>query len=220
RFNDYGIGLFMQENMRGAENAFRRAFQFDTSYADAFINLARIDLQEGNLSSMAEKLDSAEKVKPDFYKTHYFRGLWDKMNGKLDDAIAELKIVHDRFPYDRNTITTTAQLYYLKGEYNTALDWCNKEFAIDPEDFTAHYDAFLSYNALGKTDSATLHREQYMVYRDDERVNEYALEYRVKHPADNNEADIIHEHLNSMLTADLKSKEKNVRSRFYSSIKQ
>jgi tetratricopeptide (TPR) repeat protein len=206
RFNDYGIGLFVQEDMRGAQNAFQRAFHFDTSYADAYINLARIDLQEGNLPAMAEELDRAEKIKPDYYKTHYFRGVWDKMNGKLDDAAREFDIVYDRFPFDRNTITTLAQVHYLKGEYATALEWCNKEFAIDPEDFTAHYQAFLCYNALGQPDSAALHREAYMTFRDDERVNEYALTYRVKHPSDNNEANPIHEHLNSMLINDMKRK--------------
>ena len=50
RFNDYGIGLLRQRDFRGALGVFRHLQALRPDYADAFINEARVHLEEGNLA--------------------------------------------------------------------------------------------------------------------------------------------------------------------------
>ena len=146
-------------------------------------------------------LDGADRAQPDFYKTHYFRGQLAKSRGEYDAALRELSIVNERFPLDRATITSIARVHYLRGDFSTSLDWCRRELAIDPEDFTAHYNAALCFRALGNADSGAFHEAEHHSYRMDEKVNEYALEYRLNHPEENVEADPIHEHLDDNAAA-------------------
>ena len=202
RFNDYGIGLYNQGDARGAAVAFRRGFDFDSTYADAYINLARIAMDEGNLADMIAAINRADQIKPDYYKAHYFRGQWYLQNGMYDSALHEFGIVYDRFPMDRMTIKTTARIYYLKGEYKTALEWCDKELAIDPEDFTSIYQASQSYRALGQPDSADAYLKLWAMFKPDERSPEFAHDFRIDHPSENTEADAIHEHGNSLAPAE------------------
>lgn len=198
RFNDYGIGLFIQGDIRGASDAFTRVTQIDPKWADGYINIARTAMNEGDIPTMKEALDNAERAQPDFYKTRYFRGQLYKMTGEYDKALSELNTVNARFPLDRSTINTITRLYYLKGEYARSMEWCRKELDIDPEDFTAHYSLALCFGALGQTDSARAHNAEYKSYKMDEKVNEYALPYRLANPDENNEADLIHEHPNDL----------------------
>ena len=47
RWNDYGIGLLLQGDLRGAEAAFLKVTEMEPGYADGFVNVARVRLQEG-----------------------------------------------------------------------------------------------------------------------------------------------------------------------------
>ena len=49
RWNDYGIGLLLQGDLRGAEAAFLRVTEMDPGYADGWVNVARARTQEGRM---------------------------------------------------------------------------------------------------------------------------------------------------------------------------
>ena len=49
RWNDYGIGLLLQGDLKGAEAAFRNVMAMDPAYADGPVNVARVQLQEGDV---------------------------------------------------------------------------------------------------------------------------------------------------------------------------
>ena len=48
RWNDYGIGLLLQGDLKGAERAFETVAKLDPQYADGWVNVARARIQEGN----------------------------------------------------------------------------------------------------------------------------------------------------------------------------
>src|SRR5262249_1367796 len=47
RWNDWGIGLLLQGDLRGAEYAFRKVTEAEPEYADGWLNVARAYIQEG-----------------------------------------------------------------------------------------------------------------------------------------------------------------------------
>src|SRR5262249_34602029 len=59
RWNDYGIGLLLQGDLRGAEAAFTKVTQMDPEYADGWVNVARGRVQEGNMQAAVEVLNKA-----------------------------------------------------------------------------------------------------------------------------------------------------------------
>ncbi|HET7099668.1 MAG TPA: multiheme c-type cytochrome, partial [Terriglobia bacterium] len=49
RWNDYGIGLLLQGDLKGAARAFRIVTKINPNYADGWVNVARALVQEGNV---------------------------------------------------------------------------------------------------------------------------------------------------------------------------
>ena len=49
RWNDYGIGLLLQGDLKGAEAAFLKVTKMEPSYADGWVNVGRARLTEGDL---------------------------------------------------------------------------------------------------------------------------------------------------------------------------
>src|SRR5262245_24539992 len=64
RWNDYRIGLLLQGDLRGAQAVFRKVTEMDPGYADVPVNVARAQLQEGDVDGAAAMLDQALKVAP------------------------------------------------------------------------------------------------------------------------------------------------------------
>ena len=74
RLNDYGIGLLLQGDLKGAEAAFLRVTRIDPGYADGWVNVGRARLTEGNLAGAEEALRKALAIDPNLAKTHFFLG--------------------------------------------------------------------------------------------------------------------------------------------------
>ena len=47
RWNDWGIGLLLQGDLKGAEYAFKKVTEAEPGYADGWLNVARALIQEG-----------------------------------------------------------------------------------------------------------------------------------------------------------------------------
>ncbi|HZV12506.1 MAG TPA: tetratricopeptide repeat protein, partial [Candidatus Kapabacteria bacterium] len=202
RFNDYGIGSFFEGDEKDASWAWKRTTVLDPTYADGYINLARIDMQEGYLDQMASDLANAEHAQPGYYKIKFFRGSLDKLEGKYPEALAELQQLSNDYPRDRETLDLIGRIYYLQNEYTTAIQWYQKELDIDPEDKTPYYNMMLCYRAMGDKDKAAQNEAAWRTYKDDEFQNEVTQKYRQGHSAANNEAQPIHYHEDSRYLMD------------------
>ena len=87
RWNDYGIGLLLQGDIKDAEAAFLKVTQMDPGYADGWVNVgARADpgRQHGGGREMLRK---ALTVDPELAKTHFFLGTALKSLGRYDEAL-------------------------------------------------------------------------------------------------------------------------------------
>ena len=194
RWNDYGIGLLLQGDIRNAEATFLKVTRMDPKYADGWVNVGRARVQEGNMAAAVEILRKALEVDPKLAKTHFFLGLALKSLGEYDEALQHLRAAADLYPRDRVVVNQLGRVLFLKREYKAAIAEFQKVLTIDPEDLQAHYNLMLCYQGLGDSAKATEEQALYMRFKADESAQAITGPYRQLHADDNNERQQIHEH--------------------------
>ena len=194
RWNDYGIGLLLQGDLRGASTVFAKVAELAKDKPDGPLNLARAKVQEGDLPAAKAALAEAEKRRPGWAKTAFFRAIVSKEEGRVEDAFSDLFLVEKKFPKDRNVLNQIARLNYVAGKYAEALPYIDRVLDIDGEDLTAHYNAMLCLKALGRTQEAAAEEKWYRYFKDDEQARSLAVAYRQKNPIANRESLPVHVH--------------------------
>lgn len=96
RWNDYGIGLLLQGDLKGAEAAFAKITEIDPKNADGWNNIGRVRVAEGNLEGAREVLRKALELKPELASVHYFYARVLKSEGDYDKAVEHLQRALDR----------------------------------------------------------------------------------------------------------------------------
>ncbi len=207
RWNDYGIGLFLQGDLRKAQKAFRKVTEIDPVYLDGWVNIARCNIKEGDMKGAEEMLNRAFEIQktipsgnPHRAKVHYFYALVQEAYGKYDLAIQHLQKAASQFPRDTRVRNVLGRMHFLKREYETALTHFQKTIEVDPEDLDAHYNMMRCYRALKNTPLANKSRKLYLRFKADESVDEITGIARRGDPHANLERQPIHEHTNSYPT--------------------
>lgn len=194
RWNDYGIGLLLQGDLRSARAAFTRVTELEPGYVDGWVNLGRVAVAEGALEEAREVLTKALEIDPDLARGHFFLGLVDKESGDYESALEHLRTAAAQYPKDRVVRNQTARVLFLERAYDAAIEELDHVLAIDPEDLMAHYTLMLAYRGAGELEKSQHHQALYERFKADEPSQELTREYREKHPHDNNERQPIHEH--------------------------
>jgi tetratricopeptide (TPR) repeat protein len=194
RWNDYGIGLLLQGDIKSAEAAFLHVTALEPGYADGWVNVARARIQEGDMAGAEQMLRQALTVDPKLAKTHFFLGTVLKNLGRYDEALTALGEAASQYPRDRVVLNQMGRVLFLQREFARAIDVFKQVLAIDPEDVQAHYNLMLCYQGLG--DTAGVEREQrlYLRFKADEASQAITGPFRQLNPLDNNERQAIHEH--------------------------
>jgi tetratricopeptide (TPR) repeat protein len=199
RWNDYGIGLLLQGDVRGAEGAFRRVTEIDEGYADGWVNIGRARLLEGNAAGAEKVLRRALVVDPDLAKTHFFLAMALKTHGRYEEAEGHLRHALGLYPRDRVVRNQLGRILFLRRQFAEAAEQFRRVLRVDPEDLQAHYNLMLCHQGLGDREGAARERELYMRFKADESAQVITGPYRRLHPHDNNERQSVHEHQSAPL---------------------
>jgi tetratricopeptide (TPR) repeat protein len=200
RWNDYGIGLLLQGDLKGAEAAFLKVTAMDPGYADGPVNVARAQIQEGDVAASLPMLEKALAIDPHLAKTHFFMGSALKTLGRYDEAIDHLRAAAASYPRDRVVLDTIGRIQFLQRRFDEAIATFQRALLVDPEDLQAHYNLMLCYQGLGNTALAAREQELYARFKADESAQVITGPYRLKSPDDNNERQQIHEHRTAAMT--------------------
>jgi tetratricopeptide (TPR) repeat protein len=196
RFNDYGIGMLLQGDLVAAKEAFERVTLLDPKYADGYVNLGRVLVQEGDESAAFPKLERALALQPDLASAHYFLALALKARGRYDEALQHLRAAAERFPRDRVVRNQIGRILFLKRHHSAAIAEFENTLRIDPEDLTAHYNLMLCYRALGREKEERREEALYTRFKADESAQAITGPYRRQNAEMNLERQPIHEHPN------------------------
>ncbi len=201
RWNDYGIGLFLQGDLKGAAAAFQRITEMDPSNPDGWVNMGRAAVQEGDMERARVVLDKALALNSSLARTHFFYAKVLRSEGNYDGAADHLRQVITQYPRDRVALNDLGRVLFLKREYKQAVQVLESVLAVDPEDLQAHYNLMLCYNGLGDEKQAHEHQVRYLRFKADESAQSITGPYRQLHPEDNNERQAVHEHVSVRLGA-------------------
>jgi tetratricopeptide (TPR) repeat protein len=185
RWNDFGIGLFLEGSEKGSQKGeLRQAEQVflkvaDLGRADGFVNLARVYQREGRIAEALTALEkaAAHKEPPAPWVITWLTGQINVRNAMFDQAIENFQQVLDtRIPerkidlsLDFFVINELAHAYYMKSHefkpdrderrsyLSQAIAAYRRTLAIDSEDVQAHYGLAQAYNdvAWGKLAAPT-----------------------------------------------------------------
>src|SRR5215467_14286288 len=194
RWNDYGIGLFLQGDLKAASAAFEKITEVDAQNPDGWTNIGRVLLQEGDTTGARKVLEKSLAIDAKLARTNFFYAKVLREDGDYDGAIAHLKTVLEQFPRDRVVHNELGRVLFLEKHYADAVAEFEKTLSIDPEDLQAHYNLMLCYNGLGNDAKAEEHKARYLRFKADESAQAITGPYRQAHPDDNNERQPIHEH--------------------------
>jgi len=195
RWNDYGIGLLLQGDLKAAQAAFEKVTDVDPQNPDGWLNIGRAALQEGDLPRARTVLEKALALNPNLARTNFFYGSLMKSTGDYDQAASHFQIVIAQYPHDRVALNNLGRILFLQRKYTDALKILQQALAVDPEDLQAHYNLMLCYNGLGDEKMAKEHQARYLRFKADEASQAITGPYRQLNPEDNNERQSIHEHV-------------------------
>jgi tetratricopeptide (TPR) repeat protein len=165
RWNDWGIGLLLQGDLKGAEYAFQRVTEAEPGYADGWLNVARTLIQEG-----------------------------EKADGDYDGALRSLEVTRQQYPRDRVVLNQIARIEFLQRKYAAAVETLQAVDAVDPEDVQMHYTLMLCYRGLGNAAGAEREEQLFRRFKADESSQSLTEERRRLNPEDNNERQAVHDH--------------------------
>jgi tetratricopeptide (TPR) repeat protein len=194
RWNDYGIGLLLQGDLKGAAAAFTKVTEADPKNPDGWVNIGRVAVQEGDMNRARVVLEKALQLSPDLARAHFFYARVLRSDGDYDGALKHLMLTLAQYPKDRVVRNEAGRVLFLQRKYADAIAQLNEAISIDPEDLQANYNLMLCYRGLKDNSRAADYEKRYMRFKADESAQSLTGNYRRLHPEDNNERQSIHEH--------------------------
>jgi tetratricopeptide (TPR) repeat protein len=195
RWNDWGIGLLQQGDIKAAEYAFKQVTVAEPGYADGWLNVARALIQEGETDQAKPYIAEALERDPSLGRIYFFKAMIEKAAGDYDAALASLRVASDKYPRDRVVLNQIARILFLDRRYADALQMLDRVAAIDPEDLQMHYTAMLCQRGLGHEALAAREEQLFRRFKADEASQAITQVRRAISPEDNNERQPIHEHV-------------------------
>jgi tetratricopeptide (TPR) repeat protein len=201
RWNDWGIGLLLQGDLKGAQYAFTQVTKAEPEYADGWLNVARALIQEGETDAAKPYIAQALTRDPSLARTHFFKAMIEKTDGDYPAAITSLETVLRQYPRDRVALNQLARVLFLQREYAKAIAALDRVAKVDPEDVQMHYTAMLAYRGLGREAEAVREEQLFLRFKAEESAQAITGPRRLLKPEENNERQAIHEHDSVALAA-------------------
>ena len=199
RWNDWGIGLLLQGDLKGAEYAFKKVTEADPNYADGWLNVARALIQEGETEAAKVYIEKALSINSKLGRIYFFKAMVQKSDGDYDGALASLQTTSLMYPRDRVVLNQMARILFLKRQYAEALKVLERVCLVDPEDLQMHYTMMLCYRGLGDRERGAREEALFRRFKAEESAQSITSIRRLISPEDNNERQQIHDHESVML---------------------
>ncbi len=199
RWNDWGIGMLLQGDLKGAQYAFTKVTEAEPGYADGWLNVARALIQEGETDAAKPYLEKALALNNKLARIHFFKSQVQKADGDYDGALRSLNTVLAQYPRDRVALNQAGRILFLQRKYQEAIARFEQTLGVDPEDLQAHYNLMLCYRGLGDAAKAAREEALFRRFKADESAQTLTAKPRLLSPEDNNERQTIHEHESASL---------------------
>ena len=194
RWNNYGIGLLDAQQYEASVHAFERVAALRPDYADAFTNMAIVEISWEKYDNAKGNLAKALTLLPGDPRALYYRAIVERNAGQIKEAISDLEAVLMKYPRAKDALRELGFSYYQQHDYPQARDTYQRLQVVDPDDLAAHYQLAILYRRLGDKAKAAMESAKFADQKDDPTASEYALEFLRKHPEVASESVVWHTH--------------------------
>jgi tetratricopeptide (TPR) repeat protein len=194
RWNNYGIGLLDAQQYQASVHAFERVAALRPDYADAFTNMAVVEISWEKYDDAKTNLAKALALLPGDPRALYYRALVERNAGQVKEAVADLQATVEKYPRFKDGLRELGFSYYQEHDYMKARDAYERLQVIDPDDLAAHYQLAILYRRTGEKAKAAIESAKFADQKDDPTASEYALEFLRKHPEVASESVVWHTH--------------------------
>ena len=194
RWNNYGISLLDAQQYQASLAAFEHVAKLRPDYADAFTNMAIVEIQWERYGEARPHLAKALEIAPNNARALYYRALVERNEGNLDLAINDLSEVLKAYPRSKDAHRELGFSLYQQHKYKDALEQYQALQAIDPDDLAAHYNLSILSRRLGMKEEAAREAASFADQKDDPMASTFALEFLRKHNEIANESVPWHSH--------------------------
>jgi tetratricopeptide (TPR) repeat protein len=182
RWNNYGIALLDAQQYQASVEAFQHVADLRPDYADAYTNMAIVEISWERYDDAKPHLAKALSLLPGDPRALYYRALVERNAGQVQEAVADLEAVVAKYPRSRDALRELGFSYYQQHDYPRARDMYEKLQGVDPDDLAAHYQLAILYRRLGEKEKAAIESVKFADQKDDPTASTYALEFLGKHP--------------------------------------
>jgi tetratricopeptide (TPR) repeat protein len=194
RWNNYGIALLDALQYEASVQAFEHVAALRPDYADAYTNMAIVEISWERYNDAKPHLAKALSLLPGDPRALYYRALVERNAGQVSEAITDLQAMLAKYPLAKDGLRELGFSYFQQHDYAKARDEYEKLQAIDPDDLAAHYQLAILYRRLGEKQKAAIESAKFADQKDDPTASTYALEFLRKHPEVASESVVWHTH--------------------------
>jgi len=131
-----GISYIKEKNFDKAREELEEAVKIDPNYALAHAYLGWIYAEKHDYEMADESLKKAKQIDPQLSITYEIIGYVEKQRGNYDNAIQQLQEAQKK-NYRESTNASMAELYFAKGDLETAKSTLQKTLDKNPLDYKA-----------------------------------------------------------------------------------
>ena len=182
RWNNYGIALLDALQYEAAVHAFEHVAQLRPDYADAYTNMAIVEIAWERYNDAKPHLEKALSLLPGDPRALYYRALVERNAGQGNEAIADFQAMLAKYPRSKDGLRELGFSYFQQHDYAAARVQYERLQAIDPDDLAAHYSLAILYRRLGEKEKSAIESAKFADQKDDPPASVYALQYLGKHP--------------------------------------
>jgi tetratricopeptide (TPR) repeat protein len=194
RWNNYGIALLDAQQYEPSVKAFKQVAALRPDYADAYTNMAVVEISWERYNDAKPNLAKALALLPGDPRALYYRALVERNAGQVKEAIEDLKAMLAKYPLAKDGLRELGFSYYQQHDYEDSKAAYEKLQAIDPDDLAAHYQLAILYRRLGEKQKAAIESAKFADQKDDPTASTYALEFLRKHAEVASESVVWHTH--------------------------
>ena len=145
---------------------FKKALEFDSTFAMAYYKLALVDEGPERKAFAAKALEYSDGVSQK--EKHYIEALHAGLFGDEEKMEQGLKMITERFPQDKTAFELLAYRYYGQRRYEEAIRHLNKVVEMDPLHKLSYNMLAYTYHHLGDFDKSIWAINKYISIAPDE----------------------------------------------------
>ena len=182
RWNNYGIALLDAQQYEASVHAFEQVAALRPDYADAYTNMAVVEISWERYADAGAHLAKALTLLPGDPRALFYRALVERYSGKVQEAIADFQAELEKYPRNVDGLRELGFTYFQQHQYAKARDMYLRLQAIEPDDLSSHYSLAIIYRRLGEKEKSAIESAKFVDQKNDPPASVFALEFLGKHP--------------------------------------